>query len=111
LFTMAGKGRNFRVVKRKPVELGILVTRVKPVKLKVVEKNGVYFVLGTIRLITDNGYGNYYKILYTPDNEEDMRYIMDNPDKKMIALFNLGMDKFNRINKLGIHIKKIIPVE
>ena len=78
----------------------LYVSKFKLVNKKIIEKNGNMFLIGTVRLITDNGVSEEtYKLLYTIDTIEEKQILLNNTNELLIV-YNIGLNKYkeNRIN-------------
>ena len=74
---------------------------------KIIEKNDNIFLIGSLKLKTDNGWSkDEHKILYTVETEEEKEIILKHKYKELLIIYNIGLNNYKE-NKLNITAKKI----
>ena len=85
----------------------LYVSKFRLVDNKLIKRNGNYFLVGGVKLITDKGVSkNYYKLLYTIENEDEIELLKNSKNKDIYIVYNIGLNKY-RENVLNITAKKI----
>jgi len=85
----------------------VYVSKFKLVSSRIIERNGNLFLIGNVKLITDQGLSKEdYKILYTIESEEEKEILYRKDFKDLLIVYNIGLNKFKE-NKINITAEKI----
>ena len=82
-------------------------SKIKLINKKLIEKNGNTFLIGTIKLVTDEGLSkSNFKIFHTVTSEEEKERLKNAVNKEMLAVYTLGLNKYKQ-NKINITAEKL----
>ena len=85
----------------------LYASKIRLVNKKLIEKNGNTFLIGTIKLITDQGLSkSSFKIFHTVTSEEEKEKLKNAVNKDMLAVYTLGLNKYKQ-NKINITAEKL----
>ena len=85
----------------------LYVSKFKLTNSRIIERNGNLFLVGNVKLITDEGLSSEeYKILYTIETEEEKEILRGRDFENLLIVYNIGLNKFKE-NRINITAEKI----
>jgi len=85
----------------------LYISKFKVINKKIIEKNGNTFLIGTIKLVTNNGLSkSNFKIFHTAETRKEKERLLRLTDEEVLIVYNIGLNKY-RENKINITAEKI----
>ena len=85
----------------------LYASKIKLINKKLIEKNGNTFLIGTIKLVTDQGLSkSNFKIFHTVTSDADKEKLKNAVNKEILAVYTLGLNKYKQ-NKINITAEKL----